>query len=73
MEDIFEEYFKSDRALLTLLSVKTLACILIAVFGVYSLTSLTCRQRRKEIAIRKINGAEIIGYHEYLFQGEECK
>ncbi|MDR0230839.1 MAG: hypothetical protein LBI82_01825, partial [Dysgonamonadaceae bacterium] len=46
MEDVFEEYFKSERALLTLLSVMTLACILIAVFGVYSLTSLTCQQRK---------------------------
>ena len=50
----------------------TCACILIAVFGVYSLTSLTCQQRRKEIAIRKINGAEVadimnIFFKEYLF------
>ena len=57
MEDIFEKHFKSERALLKLLSVMTLASILIAIFGVYSLTNLTCRQRRKEIAIRKINGA----------------
>ena len=72
MEDVFEEYFKSERALLSLLSVMTLACILIAVFGVYSLASLTCQQRRKEIAIRKINGAEVVDimnifFKEYLF------
>ena len=71
MEDVFEEYFKSERALLTLLSVMTLVCILIAVFGVYSLTSLSCQQRRKEIAIRKVNGAEAtdimnIFFKEYL-------
>jgi ABC-type lipoprotein release transport system permease subunit len=71
MEDVFEEHFKSERELLKLLSVMTLACILIAVFGVYSLTSLTCEQRRKEIAIRKINGAEVtdimnIFFREYL-------
>ena len=71
MEDVFEEYFKSERALLTLLSVMTLACILIAVFGVYSLASLTCQQRRKEIAIRKVHGAEVsdilyIFFKEYL-------
>ena len=68
MEDIFEDYFKSDSALLTLLSVMTLTCILIAVFGVYSLTSLTCRQRRKEIAIRKINGAEILDIMNIFFK-----
>ena len=68
MEDIFDEYFKSERALLTLLSVMTLACILIAIFGVYSLTSLTCQQRRKEIAIRKINGAEVVDIMNIFFK-----
>jgi len=46
----------------------TLACILIAVFGVYSLTSLTCQQRRKEIAIRKINGAETVDIMNIFFK-----
>ena len=32
-------------------------CVLIYVFGFVSLVSLTCEERRKEIAIRKINGA----------------
>jgi len=68
MEDIFDEHFKSERALLTLLSVMTLACILIAVFGVYSLTSLTCQQRKKEIAIRKINGAEVVDVMNIFFK-----
>ena len=68
MEDIFDEHFRSERALLTLLSVMTLACILIAVFGVYSLTSLTCQQRCKEIAIRKINGAEVVDIMNLFFK-----
>ena len=70
-EDLTVEHFKSERALLTLLSIMTFACILIAVFGVYSLTSLTCQQRRKEIAIRKVHGADVfdilsIFFKEYL-------
>ena len=32
-------------------------CVLICVFGFVSLVSLTCEERRKEIAIRKVNGA----------------
>ena len=68
MEEIFEEHFASERALLTLLSVMTLACILIAVFGVYSLTSLACRQRRKDIAIRKINGAGVTDIMNFFFK-----
>ena len=51
-----------------LLSVMTVACILIAVFGVYSLTSLTCQQRRKEIAIRKVHGAEIVDIMNIFFK-----
>jgi hypothetical protein len=68
MEDIFEEHFKSEQALLTLLSVMTLACILIAVFGVYSLASLTCQQRKKEIAIRKVHGAEVLDIMNIFFK-----
>jgi ABC-type antimicrobial peptide transport system permease subunit len=40
-----------------MLSLLSLMCIIISVFGVYSLISLSCEERRKEIAIRKINGA----------------
>jgi len=68
MEDVFQEYFKSERALLSLLSVMTGACILIAVFGIYSLTSLSCQQRRKEIALRKINGAEVLDIMNIFFK-----
>ena len=68
LEEIFDEYLKSERALLTLLSIMTIACILIAVFGVYSLTSFTCQQRRKEIAIRKTYGAEVIDIMNIFFK-----
>ena len=42
-----------------LLGVVSVVCMLISAFGVFSLVSLTCKQRQKEIAIRKINGATI--------------
>jgi hypothetical protein len=67
-EDLYNVHFKSEQALLALLSVMTLACMLIAVFGVYSLTNLTCQQRRKEIAIRKINGAEVVDIMNIFFK-----
>ena len=59
MEEIYAEYTKSERYLLILLSVMTGVAILIAVFGAYSIITLTCRRRRKEIAIRKVNGATV--------------
>ena len=37
----------------------TAVAILIAVFGIYSMITLACSQRRKEIAIRKVNGARV--------------
>ena len=33
--------------------------MLIAAFGIFSLVPLSCEQRRKEIAVRKVNGAAI--------------
>jgi ABC-type antimicrobial peptide transport system permease subunit len=49
----------------------SLVCVIVCVFGFVSMVSLTCEERRKEIAIRKINGATIkdildIFFKEYL-------
>jgi ABC-type antimicrobial peptide transport system permease subunit len=56
-EEEFGNYLKSEAALMKLLSFVSVICVLICVFGFVSLVSLTCEERRKEIAIRKINGA----------------
>ena len=56
-EKEYDKYLKSENSLLKLLSFVSAVCILICVFGFVSLVSLTCEERRKEIAIRKINGA----------------
>ena len=56
-EDEYNKYLKSENALIKLLSFVSAICILICVFGFVSLVSLTCEERRKSIAIRKINGA----------------
>lgn len=57
MEEVYNAYMKSERTLCKLLSVVSAICILIAVFGIFSLVTLSCQQRRKEIAIRKVSGA----------------
>jgi len=56
-EEEYNKYLKSENALIKLLSLVSAICVLICVFGFVSLVSLTCEERRKEIAIRKINGA----------------
>ena len=52
-----EKMLKSENNLKKLLSITTTICILIALFGVLSMIMLTCEQRRKEIAVRKVFGA----------------
>jgi ABC-type antimicrobial peptide transport system permease subunit len=70
-EKEYDKYLKSENALLAILTVVSLICLLVCVFGFVSMVSLTCEERRKEIAIRKINGATIkdildIFFKEYL-------
>ncbi len=59
MEEEYEKYLKVENILLTLLCIVAVVCVLIAVFGIYSFVTLTCERRRKEIAIRKVNGARV--------------
>ena len=71
MEEKYDEYMKSENSLNMLLSIVSFICIAIAVFGIFSLVTLSCEQRRKEIAIRKVNGASIgtilnLFFKEYL-------
>lgn len=71
MEEKYDEFMKSEVTLSKLLSVVSFICIVIAVFGIFSLVTLSCEQRRKEIAIRKVNGASVrvilnLFFKEYL-------
>ncbi len=53
----YEEYLNSEHTLVRLLMLVTAVCVLIAIFGIFSMVSLACERRRKEIAIRKVHGA----------------
>jgi ABC-type antimicrobial peptide transport system permease subunit len=71
IEEEYNKYLKSENALLAILTVVSLVCVIICIFGFVSMVTLTCEERRKEIAIRKINGATIkdildIFFKEYL-------
>jgi ABC-type antimicrobial peptide transport system permease subunit len=70
-EEEYDKFLKSENALLAILTVISIICMTVCVFGFVSMVSLTCEERRKEIAIRKINGATIkdildIFFKEYL-------
>ena len=56
-EENYQYKLKSELNLQKLLNIITTICIMVALFGVWSMIMLTCEQRRKEIAIRKVYGA----------------
>ena len=58
-EDVYVVYLKSEFLLLRMLGMAAIVCIVIAAFGIFSLVTLSCEQRRKEIAVRKVNGATV--------------
>jgi ABC-type antimicrobial peptide transport system permease subunit len=59
LSSVQEEFDRPEKILFRIFGFLSLICILVVAFGIYSLVSLTIEQRKKEIAIRKINGAEI--------------
>ncbi|MDR0937936.1 MAG: ABC transporter permease [Mediterranea sp.] len=59
VSESYDRLLLAERLLLKLLGFAALACVLTAAFGIFSFVSLGCEQRRKEIAIRKVNGARV--------------
>ena len=71
--DYYDELLYSEQLLGRRLSIVAIVCMAIAAFGVFSMISLSCERRRKEIGIRKVNGAKHwdiyrIFAKEYLWQ-----
>lgn len=58
LDKIAEQQYKMEKNMMDLVSIASLIIILIAVMGVYGLITFNMKSRSKEIAIRKINGAE---------------
>jgi ABC-type antimicrobial peptide transport system permease subunit len=70
-EETYDKFLQSENTLLAILTVISTVCVLVCIFGFVSVISLTCEERRREIAIRKINGATVkdildIFFKEYL-------
>lgn len=55
----FQAQYNGDKAFGTAFQIFTILAILIASMGLFGLTSYTVVQRKKEIGIRKVNGATI--------------
>lgn len=57
LEQLLADMNKSENASLQLFSVLALLCVLIAIFGIYSIMSSDLGRRKREIAVRKVSGA----------------
>ncbi|MDR1814859.1 MAG: FtsX-like permease family protein, partial [Tannerella sp.] len=66
--EAYDHHLKSETSLLILLEFISGVCILICIFGFVSVVSLSCEERRKEIAIRKINGATLLDILNIFFR-----
>ena len=59
LDQKFEAQYEQDKAFKSAFQIFTLLAIIIASMGLFGLTSYTVVQRKKEIGIRKVNGATI--------------
>ena len=57
-EEEYDKIILSELTLRQLMAAVSAVCILISLFGVWSMIMLNCEQRRKEIAVRKVFGAK---------------
>jgi len=59
LDQAFDAQYKSEDRLARIIGLFTVIAILIASVGLFGLVMFTANQRRKEISIRKINGAKV--------------
>jgi len=57
-EDDFNAMYKSELRTIKMLTVFSILSLFLSVMGIFSMVSFMIEKRRKEIAIRRINGAE---------------
>ena len=58
LDTLYDRLNYSEQVGLKLFSVLAVVCLLISLFGIYAVVTATTQRRRKEIAIRKIVGAD---------------
>ena len=58
-EDDFYQTLTNDRHLTTLIEVLGILCLIISLAGIYSIIALSCQEKKREIAVRKVHGARV--------------
>ena len=70
-EEEYAKFFKSEEALITMLNFMSVVCVIISIFGFLSMVALNLEERKKGMAVRKVNGATVgdilsVYFKEYL-------
>lgn len=73
LSEMYDRLNVSEQAGLKMFSVLAVVCLLISLFGIYAVAAAASRRRRKEIAVRKVVGAEVwsivrMFFREYTLQ-----
>lgn len=58
-EDSFYETLTNDRHLTALIEALGILCLIISLAGIYSIVALSCQEKKREIAVRKVHGARV--------------
>lgn len=67
VEDKIDEMYEEDRRVASIYSVFAFIAIVISSMGLFGISLFDIRQRYKEIAIRKVNGAKVMDIWRLLF------
>jgi putative ABC transport system permease protein len=59
LDELYDRLNHSEQVGLQLFTVLATVCLLISLFGIYAVATAATQRRRKEIAIRKVVGAEV--------------
>ncbi len=59
LDELYDRLNRSEQAGLKMFMVVAVVCLLISLFGIYAVATASTQRRRKEIAIRKVVGAEV--------------
>ena len=58
LDDLYDRLNRPEQAGVKIFSMLATVCLLITLFGIYAVSTVATLRRRKEIAIRKVSGAE---------------
>ena len=68
LDDHFNQQYKADQRFGQVFGLFTMLAILVACLGLFGLASFTTIQRTKEIGIRKVLGASVVGILKLLYR-----